>query len=150
MFPGIVLLVYLVICSIYDIKDRRIPIPLIYLGYLLALIGLIQSVISKDTQTLVLVSCAVGVFLILTFINAQLLKRDKDLIVGGADNLILLVICVLFPMIWIIPSLIIIPALSFILATLIRLIPKVNESFTNNGIPYIPFMSAIWIISYIG
>lgn len=150
-----VLLLFLIIpACISDIKYRALTPKMMIYAAILAVVGIVFNIIyaaiSGTYYLLILTIIAIGIYFALTAVNANRIKNTKPILIGGADTLILLVMCINCPVIFgIIPSLIIIPFGAFVLSTMFRMIPKFNRSFTERGIPYIPFMALMWIFTVI-
>jgi len=151
IIPAVIVLVYLIITSIYDFKYRKIPFPLMICGYAITILGIVLSILyTIDTgRPYIIIMCiaAIGLYLILTYANAQAIKENMNVIIGGGDLVVLMAVSSITPFVLgSIPALVILPIGAFLVSTLVRLIPRINEKYTKRGIPYIPYMGLIWII----
>lgn len=149
IIPATILLVYLIICSFFDIRTRTLPKQLMITGYgiigLGIALGLMYMVEMQDTFPIVCVGISVIIFFFLMSGNAYMLKTGHSIIIGGADIVVFTAICCISPYMLAVPNFIVIALGAFLLSTLVRLIPKVNEDYKKRGIPYIPYMAIVWL-----
>lgn len=139
---------HIALSSVYDIAKRTIPFYLMITAVIISIVGFVLQIVNSISIWYTILPIAV--YLIITAINAHQIKKNKPILFGGADNIVLLAICAVMPVMFgIVPSLILVPAGAIVISTLTRMIPKVNREFQSKGVPFIPFMGIVYLVGMV-
>ncbi len=126
-----ILIFYLLICSIVDVKEKKIPVYLLYIGICLSSFYFIFQFYTEERQISdLIISLIPGVSLIL------ICKVSKDAI-GMADALIFIITGLILTPYRSLLMMIIAFFLSFLFSCVLIIIKKAKK---NARIPFIPFI----------
>ena len=126
-----VLILYLLICSVMDIKEKKIPVGILYIGFIIGIVNFTLLLFCEERNYLDFI------FVIMPGMILFILSKISKGIVGEADGLLFMISGLFFTMYQIIFLFVAAFFCSFIVSCFLLLVKKAGRK---SQIPFVPFI----------